>query len=94
MNEYDLCFKINNFSFSLSEAIELAKEIAKVNYFIVRQSLLILNITINFTYQFPQECMLRDRASAWHSTYSSPNFQDAVEYEMSNSLEVLAQVNS
>ncbi|KAG4069434.1 hypothetical protein HA402_001733 [Bradysia odoriphaga] len=54
---------------SLSEAIKLAKEIAK----------------------FPQECMLRDRASAWHSTYSSQNFQEAVEYEMTHSLDVLAQ---
>ncbi|KAJ6650059.1 Mevalonyl-coenzyme A hydratase sidH [Pseudolycoriella hygida] len=52
---------------SLSEAILLAKEIAK----------------------HPQECMLRDRASAWNSTYSSSNFQEAIEYEMSNSLDVI-----
>lgn len=42
--------------------------------------------------KFPQECMLRDRASAWHATYSAPNFQQAVEHEMSNSLDVIAQV--
>lgn len=51
------------------------------------------DVTIIVTCQFPQECMLRDRASAWHSTYSSPNFQEAVEYEMNNSLDVIAQVN-
>lgn len=78
----------SKFRFSLSKAIELAKEIAKVNLLYSFVSLL---AKVYFIYQFPQECMLRDRASAWHATYSSPNFQEAVEHEMSNSLAVIAQ---
>lgn len=44
--------------------------------------------------KFPQLCLLKDRENAYYSTYSSPTFQEAIEYEMKNSIDVLTKVFS
>ncbi|PIK44968.1 putative enoyl-CoA hydratase, mitochondrial-like [Apostichopus japonicus] len=39
--------------------------------------------------EFPQECMLADRRSAYHSTYSSPSLDEALQYEHENGKSVI-----
>lgn len=34
--------------------------------------------------EFPQECMLADRKSAYHATYSSPSYDEALQFEHEN----------
>ena len=41
--------------------------------------------------KFPQECMNRDRKSAFYAMYEATSFKDAVDYEMSHGLEVIQQ---
>ncbi|CAH1773247.1 unnamed protein product, partial [Owenia fusiformis] len=38
---------------------------------------------------FPQECMLRDRKSAYHATYDAPSHTDAMCYELDNAKHVI-----
>ncbi|CAL8111816.1 unnamed protein product [Orchesella dallaii] len=38
--------------------------------------------------KFPQECLNKDRMSAYNAVYAANNFEDAVKYEMENGLEV------
>lgn len=38
---------------------------------------------------FPQECMLADRKSAYHSTYSSPSMEEAFQFEHDNGMPVV-----
>jgi len=42
--------------------------------------------------KFPQECMNKDRMSAYNSVYSSSSFEDAVRYEMENGMQVIRKV--
>lgn len=38
--------------------------------------------------KFPQDCMNKDRLSAYNAMYSAKNFEEALKYEMENGLEV------
>lgn len=41
--------------------------------------------------KFPQECLNRDRMSAYHAMYSAKNFQEAIEFEMENGMRVFQE---
>ena len=40
---------------------------------------------------FPQECMRQDRMSAYYSMYEASSFKDAMEYEFSKGIEIVAK---
>lgn len=40
--------------------------------------------------QFPQACMLADRASAYYSAYNAKSFEDAMSNEFDNGVEVVS----
>ena len=42
--------------------------------------------------KFPQECLNKDRMSAYNSIYDAKSFDDAVQYEMKNGKEVIRKV--
>ncbi|XP_076457241.1 enoyl-CoA hydratase EchA19-like isoform X2 [Babylonia areolata] len=43
----------------------------------------------NTVAQFPQQCMLADRASCYHSTFSAKSWKDAFQHEWTHGLKVL-----
>lgn len=44
--------------------------------------------------KFPQECMLADRRSALHATFSSSSIQEALKFEHDNGVPVIAKVST
>jgi len=42
--------------------------------------------------KFPQECLNKDRLSAYHGMYDAKDFESALQYEMQNGLDVLQKV--
>lgn len=42
--------------------------------------------------KYPQECLLRDRESAYYTMFNATSFEDAIRNELQNSIDVLKTV--